>query len=110
MVRQRDTGARLSLRDVCLGRYLESRWEPDTVQPGPKIESANRDDTFEAIIRPFGDQKFRAPTPLVPSGTGNARFWVDALRANQEIVDTLPQLFEKQIQKDCVPLILLWGH
>ncbi len=72
-----------------------SRAEADSVRSEPEIESADQGDTFEAIIRPFDAQKIKAPEPLIPSGTGNARFWVEALRANQEIVDALPQLFSE---------------
>jgi len=75
--------------------HIWSLAEAATLQSEPTMEYANQSDTFEAIIRPFGVQRFRAPAPLVPSGIGNARFWVEALRANQEIIDALPQLFLK---------------
>lgn len=65
-------------------------------------ELPNQDQAFETIIRPFAHLKHKSPEELVPSGIGNAKFWMEALRANQEIVDALPQLLLDEDPKKIV--------
>jgi hypothetical protein len=70
-------------------RRIWSMQEGANLEPELAVEHTNRNRSAEEIVAAAKDSKYISPEAVTPTGTGSFTFWMEALKANQFLVDKL---------------------